>query len=125
MTDDKKVTTCPDGPFKATIKINFTNGETVATAEYELPPGRLPTEADAVEAAGYVAKLLKMQGLEGFRLQTRHEFVAGVLEDRYGEGVDLAVPGPDEWRIDFSAPLAEEPADETVLLSKKDGDDAA
>lgn len=91
----------PDGPFTVTIEFNLTDGDQIAKASYECPPGVLPTAEMVTEAARQVRKQIHDQLNDSFRWMGRHEFVQDAMSERTF-GVKFAVPGPDKFGMDFA-----------------------
>jgi hypothetical protein len=83
-------------PIKVTVEFALTDGNMVAQAGFDCPPGELPTANDIERAAQSVLRQVQDQLGEAFVFQTRHGFVSDLLAERAG-GVRFAIPGPDEW----------------------------
>ena len=89
-----------DGPFKIEAKVLLIgiSGEYKgyeAWASVDLPPGKVPSDAEFTKL---MANSQKEIG-DNFRLATRHEFVSALLAERTG-GVKVSVPGLDVFRLE-------------------------
>lgn len=91
----------PHGPFTCEVKMHMTNGEDEAQVSFDCPIGTAPGEADLAILADKAREAVEQLG-EGWRLQTRDEFVQSQLRERSGAptAVRFAVPDGDfshEW----------------------------
>lgn len=90
------------GPIRVSIEFVMTDGEQVAKANYECPPGMMPDEQKIAEAAAYTLAQVQSQLGPQFVWQTRHEFLSDEMAKRSG-GVRFAIPGPDTWLAGWAA----------------------
>ncbi|MDQ1230976.1 hypothetical protein [Sphingomonas sp. SORGH_AS_0879] len=67
-------------PIKVTVEFSLTDGNMVARAGFDCPPGELPSAADIERAASSVLAQVRDQLGEAFCFQTRHGFVSDLLE---------------------------------------------
>ena len=89
-----------DGPFKLEMEVYFkiTDGPNAgrqAQAKFNLKPGTVPTDDYIKSTIAYAEK----QVGSNMRLLTRHEFVRATLSEQNGVFVNVAVPGPDQFRL--------------------------
>lgn len=84
----------PHGPFTCEVQIHMTNGEDRAQASFDCPIGTVPDEAGLAILADKALDAVSSLG-DGWRLETRDEFVQAQLQEQSGApaSVKFAVPG--------------------------------
>lgn len=87
----------PHGPFTCEVMIHMTNGEDMAQASFDCPIGHAPAEADLATLAEKALEAVRAQLGDGWRLQTRDEFVQARLCEQAGAPASFrfAVPEGD------------------------------
>lgn len=93
----------PHGPFKVTVEFFITDGDQIAKASFDCPPGSIPSADDIAAAAQSVLPQVQSQVGDDFRWQTRHEFVQELFAEKAGRSVNFAVPGPDTFDAEWAA----------------------
>lgn len=89
-------------PIQVTVEFVFTDGDQVARASFDCPPGMLPTTDDIAKAAENIRAQVREQLGDAFDWQRRHAFVNDLLAERSG-GMRFAIPGPDKFEAEWAA----------------------
>lgn len=91
------------GPFKVSVELFLTDGEQIAKAGIDLPPGVVPT-AEAIDTLARAAIEQVGGQLEGFYPMGRHAFVNEIFHEMEpgSAGIVFSVPGPDEFDADWA-----------------------
>ena len=92
----------PFAPIRISVEFALTDGDQVAKASFDCPPGHLPSADDIAAAAKSVLAQVQDQLGDSFNFQTRYEFVRDEFEERTGMR-NFAVPGKDSWEAEWAA----------------------
>src|SRR5215217_2566182 len=92
------------GPFTVSLEFHLTDGETVAKAGVDMPPGELPTAERIADMAQRVFDQVNDQMGGTFRWVTRQEFVQDLLAEHTGlpSAVRFSVPGADTFEAEWA-----------------------
>lgn len=94
----------PNGPFKLELQvaiISDSDPSNIGWVKFDLPPGVVPTAATIEKALQEVAEMPQIIQAGDYRLMGRHEFVDELLSERSGGMSGFAIPGRDEFDINF------------------------
>lgn len=92
-----------EAPIETEFKVWITDGKSYGKITVAMPKGRYPTEADVDLALKQAREALNIAELQDWTLcESPRAFMRGLIDEKYGQSMDVAGGGLEEWEPPFS-----------------------